>query len=286
MVKKKTEPIEPTVLPPIIEVTPNEAIAVMPPEVLIAKLVQESNLTIQMHAPDEGTLTLLKDENALQTAQEFTIKSDADYALANTAWTALKDEAERLETTRTEGTKPLNKLKTAWDFLFKNNRLAAVTVYQSKMRAYENQKKQEDASRKTEQERLAKEAQEQLRKDAEALEKKAAGLSSPKRKAELLQEAEGLKTAALNIPDSFAQSTSVMPTLGGGGRAKVWGGEVTNPKAFMKWMVDNDREEIAGVEFKTSMLNNLAKLITDTRTIPGFKAEDRTSYRRDARRDK
>lgn len=262
----------------------------------ITRRFQESALTVELHAPDEATLALLTvdPQSIIKEAQEFKVGTDDDYRLAKQAADSLKDEADLIEAKRTGGeasggTKQLTKLKATWDSLFnpgKNARESAATIYHTKMKAYKKKREDEDKRAREEQARVAREQREALERQAKEEEARAAKLKSPAKQEEALRKAAELRIGASMIPESFGESTTSVPSLGSGGEQKRWKGRVhDDDQEFAGWLLKNPEWRAKIVEYAQSGLNDLAKAVgPSNKQIPGFTAEEDTSYRREARK--
>jgi len=261
----------------------NESLMALDNVQLIAKLVEERVVSVEVRAPDAETIQLVRDgDGVVEEANALTIANDQDYKLADLRWVSLKNDSEKLEGIRVKANAPPLKLKSAVDALLKpgvTNRLTAVAVIQGKMRAYDNAKRAEGAQTQTEQARLSEQHRQQLAQDAGRLRERA-GKTKGGRRVQLIREAEELERTATLMPAEFAAPASADPETAVSGKAKLWKGRVTNRKAFLQWMVQSD-ERLGYVDFKQGLLNNLAKQIGPLGTaIPGFEYEDENSYRR------
>lgn len=96
-----------------------------------------------------------------------------------------------------------------------------------------------------EQERLQREADERARKEREALEKKAAAMKTEAKREEYLAKADEVITPEVNIET---------PNKGAMRLQERWQAEVTDAKAFLRWLADNHADAEQFVEIKTSAL--------------------------------
>lgn len=267
----------------------------LPGVAAVAKRFEEATLTIELHAPDEETLALLAvdPQEIIREAKEFNVGTDDEYKLAKQAADSLKDEADIIEGKRTGGgTKSLATIKSAWDSLFnpgKKARETAAGIYHQKLRAYERKREEEDRQARLAQEKAAREQREKLLKQAEDEEARAKKLKAPAKQEEALRKAEELRAGAQMIPESFGESQTSVPSLGSGGKQKRWKGRVAEgPDAdqeFTGWLLKNPEWRAQIVQYMQSGMNDLAKAVGPSgKQIPGFVAEEDSSYRREAKR--
>lgn len=265
-----------------------ELLLTLPGVAEVAKKFEETKLTMELEMPGEEILALLVNpEKVLEEAKAATVDTDDEYKLAKAADDSLKDEADVIEAARTKGTKPVNSLKGGWDALFtpgRNARKKASQIYQGKMRAYENKLKAEDEATRKKQAEEAQAQRNELTRQAEAKRAHAAKLKTPAKKEEALREAESLEQAAQLIPEEFGRTEASLPSLGSGGKQDRWEGEVTDDSEFLGWLFKEPLWQAKIVSYLQSGLNDLAKQVKDGKTIPGFVAREKSSYRREAKR--
>ncbi len=263
----------------------------------VAKRFQEATLTVELHAPDAETLELLATDpqQIINEAKEFKVDTDDEYRLAKQAADALKNEADLIESKRTDGpdgkgggTKGLNTLKATWDSLFSPNKKARETaagIYHAKMRAYEKRRRDEDERARKEQANQAKQQKTNLEKQALEHEERAGQLKTPAKIKEALEKAQELRQAAQLIPEEFGDTQTSVPALGSGGKQERWVGEVdADDQEFAAWLLKNPLWRKKIVSYGQAGLNDLAKQVRDNTQIPGFRAQPASSYRREARR--
>jgi hypothetical protein len=275
------------------ELTPRQgaalALRTLPGVEAILKKFSDTELSIELKMPDDEAIALLVDPDKLVTeAQAFEVRDDETYKLAKAAADSLLNEADAVEAGRTFSTKGLNALKAGWDALWMPGRKCrqnAAGIYHSKMRAYDDAKKAEDKKIREQQAEEARKQKDELARQADEKRKRADKLKSPGKKMEALQEAAALESAAESIPTEYAQTTISTPSLGSGSKSEPWLGEVTDDPEFLMWLVGQKLwiGKILG-KYLQSGLNDLAKQVKDTTEIPGFRAFQKTSYRRKAKK--
>jgi hypothetical protein len=249
----------------------------------LAILQDQTQMTIELSPPGKEMIRLLMfPDKILEDAKEITIESDDEYRLADEQQSAWKREAVEIESGRTAGAGPLTRLKKLWDNPFTsaaNIRKQAALLVQQTMTAYRVKRKADEAAKNQEAEKLAREETERLRSEAEAARAKAAKLKSPAKKEALLEEAAKLEQTAEMMPQTFTAPPQVSLTSDVSSAGGKWVGEVTDPKLYLGYLIENDDFLGMVVKFMQSGLNAHAKSVKNNKVIPGFKATDQDVYR-------
>lgn len=274
----------------------NESLMVLDNVQVIARLIEETVISVDLRAPSAEVIQLVRDgDTVIEEANALTIGDDADYKLADLSWTSMKNDSERLDKIRQESNAPMLKLKGANDALLKpgvDNRLLAVAIIQAKMRAYDSAKKQEGAQTQLAQAKLSEQHRLKLLEEAAEIEERARKSKSQGKQVQLTREAEELRRTATIMPEQFAAPSSSVPQTAGSGKAILWRGRVTDARKFMEWMLgvepgtsdQKTDDRLAYATFAQGLLNNLAKQTgPQGLAVPGFEAYDHNSYRRSSK---
>lgn len=245
-------------------------------------------MDIKITTPDESQLTASA-EKQLNLARAYKITTPALYAAAADDLKSIKSKLTELDTQRKSITKPLDEAKAAVMNLFRpaiDFLQQAESTIKGSMLAFDEEQerlRQEEerrlrAAQEEERQRI-QQAAERAAREAREAEAAAASAQSPDEK----QAAESRlaeATALVDTVQSQQSAISVAPTpvvsvsspkVSGIARKSTWRGECFDLQALVKAVAEG-KAPITLLELNTTALNQMAKAMKETLSIPGCRA--------------